>query len=276
MQATLDGAPAPQCQIVEGRMSIVQQTFDRFSRDLTEILGDNLCEIVIHGSYALGDFRANFGDLDYITVTNRSLDEDAISRVFELHDEYRSRRSLLLHQLEGAFYPERFLKDLEGQFTGCYIGTGRKGWKTITTLQNSYMDLRLVNERGIMLLERNPQIYNPGESEILEEQKSDLNAFKDSVMQSNDPGIGLWISIIHWCSRTLFYRANRKIGSKTKACHWCIQQPELEGYTGLFNAAEPLRSPYTETKLPNKAEDTCLALLDYVDNALQKTNQQKQ
>jgi hypothetical protein len=253
-------------------MIIAHQTFDSFSRDLTEILKDNLCEIIIHGSYALGDFQANLGDLDYLTVTNRSLDEEAIFRLFELHEKYRSRRHLLLHQLEGAFYPERFLKDLEGQFTGCYIGTGRKGWNTITTLQNSYMDLRLINEHGIRLLGRSPQIYNPGESEILAEQKSDLEAFKDSAKLNNDAEIRLWISIIHWCSRTLFYRANRKIGSKTEACLWCIAQHELEEFKSWFGEAESLRSPYTETKLPNKARDTCLALLDYVDNILRNTN----
>ncbi len=276
MQATLDSAPDPQRWIAHGRMKIAQQTFDCFSRDLTKILKDNLCEIVIHGSYALGDFQSNLGDLDYLTVTNQSLDEETIFRLFELHEKYRSRRSLLLHQLEGAFYPEHFLKDLEGQFTGCYIGTSRKGWKTISILQNSYMDLRLINEHGIRLLDRNPQIYSPGESEILKEQESDLKAFKDSAMHSNQAKIVLWISIVHWCSRTLFFRANQSIGSKTKACLWCIQQPELEEFKSWFREVECLRSPYTKTRLPNEAKETCLALLDYVDNILQNANQQKQ
>ena len=253
-------------------MKIAQQTFDCFSDDLREILEENLFEIIIYGSYVLGDFRANLGDLDYMVVANRNLDEETTSRLFELHEKYRSERSLLLHQLEGAFYPEHFLKKLEGQFTGCYIGTSRKGWKAITSLRNSFMDLRLIKEHGIRLLDRNPQIYNPGESEILKEQRSDLKVFRNSAMHTRDARIGLWISIIHWCSRTLLFRANQKIGSKTESCLWCSQQPELEEFRSWFREVKCLRPPYTETKLPDKAKDTCLALLAYVDNILRNTN----
>lgn len=256
-------------------MKIARQTFDCFTRDLTEILGENLFEIIIHGSYALGDFRVNLGDLDYIVVTNNNLDEPTNSRLFELHKKYRSERYLLLHQLEGTFYPKHFLKTLGGQFTGCYIGTGRKGWKTITSLQNSYMDLRQINEHCIKLLNKNLRIYNPSESEISEEQKSDLKAFKDSAKLNNDTEIEFWISTIHWCSRTIFYVANRKIGSKTKACHWCSQQPELEAFIDLFKEAEGQRFPYKETGTQDQIKDTCIALLNIVDNILHETSQQK-
>jgi hypothetical protein len=253
-------------------MKIAQQTFDQFTTDLKNILNDNLFEIVIHGSYALSDYQANRGDLDYLVVTNRNLDEEINSRLFELHKNYRSRRSMLLHQLEGTFYPKHFLETLEGQFTGCYIGTSRKGWKTITTLQNSYIDLRQINEHGIKLLNKNVRIYNPSDSEILKEQQSDLKALKNSVKLDSDYEIGLWISTIQWCSRTLFYLANRKIGSKTDACRWCIQQPELEAFKSSFQEVEYLRSPYKETRIPEKAKDTCLALLGFVDNILHDTN----
>lgn len=236
------------------------------------ILGENLFEIIIHGSYALGDFRADLGDLDYLIVTNRNLDISTTSRLFDLHDKYRSERCFLLHQLEGTFYPKQFLKYLEGQFTGCYIGTSRKGWKTIISLQNSNMDLRLINEHGIMLLGRNPKIYNPNELEILNEQRSDLKEFRDAVMQSNDAEIDLLISIIHWCARTLFYMADRKIGSKTDACRWCIQQPELEAFKNSFQEVECQRSPYKETKIPEIARDTCLALLGFMEIVLYDTN----
>lgn len=253
-------------------MRIVQQTFDCFSEDLTRILKDDLFEIIIHGSYVLGDFRANLGDLDYLIVTNRNLDEETTSNLFELHERYRSKRHLLLHQLEGTFYPKHFLKALRRQFTGCYIGTSRKGWKTITTFQNSYMDLRQINEHGIKLLGENLQIYNPSETEILEEQKSDLKAFKDSAIQSNDANIQLWVSTIHWCSRTLFYRANRRIGSKTDACRWCVKQPELEAFKSSFHEVESIRSPYKETRISEIAKDTCLALLEFMNNVLYDTN----
>lgn len=251
-------------------MKIAQQTFDQFTDDLKDILKENLFEIIIHGSYVLDDFRANLGDLDYIVLTNRSLDENTNTKLFRLHEKYRSERSMLLHQLEGTFYPKHFLENLKGQFSGCYIGSS--SMKTITALKNSYMDLRLINEQGILLLGTSPQIYNPGEPEILNAQISDLKAFRDSAMQSNDTKIGLWISAIHWCSRTLFYLANRKIGSKTDACHWCIQQPKLKAFKSWFKEVECLRSPYKETRIPEKAKDACLSLLGFVDIILHDTS----
>jgi hypothetical protein len=45
--------------------------------------------------------------------------------------------SFFLHQLEGTYYPKGFLSHLAPPFVGCYIGTSRGGWRTITTLQNS-------------------------------------------------------------------------------------------------------------------------------------------
>ncbi|MCK5116652.1 MAG: nucleotidyltransferase domain-containing protein [Candidatus Aegiribacteria sp.] len=253
-------------------MKIAQQTFDQFTEDIKDILKENLFEIVIHGSYALSDFNANRGDLDYLVVTNRNLDEGINSKLFELHEKYRSKRCLLLHQLEGTFYPKHFLEALEGQFIGCYIGTSRIGWKSLSTLHNSYIDLRHINEHGIKLLNKNVRIYNPSEPEILKEQKADLKAFKNSVKLSSDSEVGLWISTMQWCSRTLLYLANRKIGSKTDACRWCIQQPELEAFKSSFQEVEYLRSPYKETRIPEKAKDTCFALLGFVDNILHDTN----
>ena len=75
-------------------MKIAQQTFDQFAEDLMDILKENLFEIIIHGSYVLGDFKANLGDLDYMVITNTRLDEETNSKLFDLHDKYRSERYL--------------------------------------------------------------------------------------------------------------------------------------------------------------------------------------
>lgn len=244
-------------------MDRVQQTFDYFKHDLAEILGDNLFEIIIHGSFALDDFRPNLGDLDYMVVTNENLGDSMNARLFELHDHYRSKRKLLLHQLEGTFYPMHFLVELSFPFTGCYIGTSRTGWRKISSFQNSFMDLRVINEHGIHLFGKNPKIYNPVDSQILKEQISGLDAFVTSAATAKSRGIGLWMAIIHWCSRTIFYHSTGRIASKTEACHWCAERPEMELFREVFKNAECRRYPYGEEAVSSSTKAACMALLEF-------------
>lgn len=245
-------------------MQIAQDTFYRFTEDIRLILGDNLFEIIIHGSYVLHDFRANLGDLDFIVLTNDSLDEQMNKNVFRLHEKYRSEKSLLLHQLEGTYYPKSYLMNLNGQFLGCYIGTSRL--KSITTFQNSFMDLRLVNQHGLMLLGNTCDIYNPSESELLNEQKTDCLAYRNTISRNCQSDIGLWISLIHWSTRTLFYLSNVEIESKTKTSQWCAEQSDLEEFQDLFNYAKKLRFPYKGAILQDGAKASCIRLLDLVDS----------
>jgi hypothetical protein len=98
----------------------IQPTFDRFAEDLLVILGDNLYDIIIHGSYALGDFRPNQGDLDYIAVTHSDLDELTNERLFALHDGYRSKRELF-HQAENRRYPYGHGEVSETMVAGCTL-----------------------------------------------------------------------------------------------------------------------------------------------------------
>ncbi len=246
----------------------ILQTLDQFKQDLIQLLGDNLFEIIIHGSYVLDDFQPGKGDLDYVVVTNENLDDSANFRLFELHDRYRSGKKLLLHQLEGTFYPKHFLKKLSFPFTGCYIGTGIKGWRTINSFQNSLMDLRLINEHGVHLLGKNPKIYNPLNFEILKEQLSDLETFIISAKAGKNVGIGMWITIVHWCSRTIFYYSTGRIGSKTEACRWCTKRPELEPFRDVFKNAECRRYPHGEEAVSSSTRTVCMVLLEFMENYL--------
>jgi len=247
-------------------MNEIHGTLYKFREDLQEILEENLCGIVIHGSYVLGDFQANLGDLDFIVTTETSLDEKTNRRLFSLHKKYRSEKLLLLHQLEGAYYPEAFLRKLDGEFLGCYIGTSRM--KPISTMQNSYMDLRLINQHGLMLAGSNICIYNPGEEELLEEQRSDCLAFKRTALNGKQVDTGFWISAVHWSARTLFYQAEGVIGSKTQACKWCSEQSELEEFRDLFSYVKLLRYPYRRETLQEKTKVQCSKLLEYVDTKI--------
>jgi predicted nucleotidyltransferase len=244
-------------------MEIAQQTFRQFEEDLRLVLKENLFEIIIHGSYLLGDFRPNLGDLDFMVLTNDSLDKKTSSNLLSLHENYRTEKPLLLYQLEGTYCPKSFMKNPEERFVGFYVGTSRM--KSITDRQNSYMDLKIINQQGLMLLGSNCDAYKPDKTELLAEQKSDCLAFRNTVSQDSSVDFGFWISLIHWSARTLFYRAKGLVGSKTEACRWCSEQSNLGEFQKLFNYAKSLRFPYIENQIQSKTKISCIELLDFVD-----------
>lgn len=184
-------------------MRIVEDTLLQFQNDLSGLLGDELYEIIVHGSYALGDFLPDRGDLDYTVATLHNLTEDETKGLFSLHDRYRHEKRLVLHQLEGTFYPRKVFADPTTSFAGCYIGTGRQGWRRIDSFQNSWIDLRVMAERGIHLLGRPLDLYRPSHAQLRTEQLRTLTDLRDAVRKSHDPGAGIIYAAIHWCATTM-------------------------------------------------------------------------
>jgi hypothetical protein len=249
-------------------MTRAQRTFDRFLADLGSILGSNLYDVIIHGSFVLGDFRPNRGDLDYIVVTRADLDEETNGALFELHDRYRSAKRLLLHQLEGTFYPRRVLRSPTSRFVGCYIGTGRRGWRTITSFQNSAMDLRIAGELGKHLLGRDVPMYRPSESDIRQEQRRDLASLTGAARRRRNGDMGFWVSLVHWCARTIYYLEHGQPASKSQACDWCRKAARGSGFDELFKLAEHRRHPYGQAAVGQGTRTLCRALLRHVCDLL--------
>jgi len=244
-------------------MQIVEETLRQFADDLRLILKENLFEIIIHGSYVLDDFQANQGDIDFLVLTHDNLDDETAAKLIGLHTGYRKTGRLLLHQLEGTYYPESFMRNPEETLSGLYIGT--TGMKPIDSRKNSYMDLSLINTKGLMLLCSQAETFDPSEEDLIEEQKVDSQGFRGTIENSNSIDFGFWISLIHWCARTYFYRAKGKIGSKTEACQWCARQPALADFKQLFNMAESSRYPYENREILKTTKTKCIKLLDMLD-----------
>jgi hypothetical protein len=244
-------------------MKIVQETLIQFTDDLRLILNENLFEIIIYGSYVLDDFRSNFGDLDFLVLTNVNWNDKANESLLSLHEKYRSEKQLLLHQLEGTYYPKSFMRNPENVIFGLYIGTSIM--KPITYRKTSYVDLRLIKVKGLMLLGSNCSTYDPSEADLQKEQNADIQGFRNTIENDSQVDFGFWISLIHWCARTLFYRANSYIGSKTVACQWCSNQSALSDFQELFKTAEALRYPYQEKTIQDNTKMACIKLLEMID-----------
>lgn len=148
----------------------------------------------------------------------------------------------------------------EEAMSGLYIGT--TGMKPIYSRKNSYMDLRLINRKGLMLLGSQTETVDPGETDLRKEQEADSQGFRKTIEGGADTDFGFWISLIHWCARTFYYRAKGEIGSKTEACQWCAGQPALSGFQQLFTMAESMRYPYQKKEMPETTKAKCIKLLD--------------
>ena len=143
-------------------LKIVKETLKQFDYDLREILNENYLDIILYGSNVLNDFIPHYGDIDFIVVLNENLSDLNIEDIFNLHEIYRSKKyNNLEYQLEGVYYPINVLKNIYEEFIGCYIGTGRKGWKKIIKFQNSFLDLIQLKSKGICYKNGTYDIYIP-------------------------------------------------------------------------------------------------------------------
>lgn len=249
-------------------MDRLESTFQEFLSDLRRILGDNLADVVIHGSYVLGDFRPGFGDLDYMVVTHGDLGEQTNGHIFAMHDRYRSEKRFLLHQLEETFFPAYVALLPGATFVGCYIGTTRRGWRTIKTLPNSLIDLVIARRHGRHLLAPPISFYEPAADEILEEQKNEQRKLMSTMEPDRKPSFGQWISAVHWSARTICYLDAGEITSKRNACHRCQDTPGLHDYAELFRMAEDRRYPYVEEPLEVRHMEGCWRLLEHIGQRL--------
>jgi hypothetical protein len=240
---------------------VVEETLARFKADLVHIFGNNLLEIMMHGSYVLGDFRPHQGDLDYTILTERDLSDTEIDALFTLHDSYRRSRDLLLYQLEGTTYPERVMANIQQPFVGCYIGTGRKGWRRIDTFQNSFIDLMIMKRHGIGLFGRNTAIYKPTEAEVHTEELKDLCSLTEALSNVVDTGSGIAFAVVHWCARTFYYLETGRIASKREACVWCGSENRLKPFWILFDQAKDKRYPYEDQGSEVLGKEKCGDLL---------------
>ena len=196
-------------------IEIVKNTLKQFDHDLKNKLGKNYLDIILYGSVVLNDFIPHRGDIDFIVILEENLPETNIDDIFEMHDIYRSGcYDNLEYQLEGAYYPKKILKNIYEEFVGCYIGTGRKGWKKLIKFQNNYFDLIEIKTSGIFFNNGVYEIYEPKDHEIKKLINEETVMYKELLQNNKIP----LHCVIQYASRTIYYIETKTIGSKSESC----------------------------------------------------------
>ena len=243
-------------------IDIVKKTLEQFDLDLKRILMNNYLDIILYGSTSLGYFAPNYGDIDFIVVLRENLNDDRINLIYELHDEYRSKKfNNLEYQLEGVYYPKNVLENINLDFIGCYIGTGRKGWRKTTEFQLNVFDLIQIKNNGICYNKGKYNIYEPSENEIkkfvLEEIDKNNKLLDENIIPSH--------VVIQFAARTIFYIENKRIGSKQESCR---QYSEKMNGNELINiCGEKYTKNYREIEkqYPDHREIARQSLIDLIE-----------
>jgi hypothetical protein len=196
-------------------LNAVLDTLKSFDYDLCKILKEKYLDILLYGSSTINGFTPNQGDIDFIVVLKDNLVKSEINLIFELHENYRSGKSINLeHQLEGTYYPKKILEDIKIDICGCYVGTGRQGWKMITSFQHNCFDLIQLKNNAISYKNIQYSIYEPCKEKINEFVLSEIENFENYMDNNIIPSH----VIIQFVARTLYYFEHRKIGTKKEAC----------------------------------------------------------
>lgn len=227
--------------------NLVLHTMTEFSNGLKDILEGNLVSVILFGSAVLRDFTPGKGDLDFVVVVRDDLSNDDCNNLFQFHDRLRAgEKGALATQLEGTYYPAAIIENPKSNKAyGCYVGTGRKGWKRVDSNCNSMADYSIIRNYGITCHGEDVihRFYNPSRRELLEEIGNAFNFNIETASTLNDQDYA--VSMLTWGPRALCYAMTGKMLSKSRAAQWFVSRfPDTE-WAAIVDRSKKLRYPLT-------------------------------
>lgn len=243
-------------------MDDIQTVMIEFSNKLNQIFDSNLLSVILFGSAVLGDFRPGEGDLDFMVITRNDISDMDCQEIFDMHDLIRSgEMGLLAAQLEGTYYPLSIAKDPRNAVAkGCYVGTGRRGWKPINSNCNSMADYAIIRQHGVTCYgeEIQNRIYNPSRQELLDEIRQNLERNIENTSKFNS--IGYALAMYHWAPRALCYVVTNELVSKRKAAEWYRSQFPDTDWAAMVSIAKDIRhcplTPEDEARVDRQMADS--------------------
>ncbi len=233
-------------------LDIVRKTFAAFDNDLSHVLGENYLDIVVYGSSTLDAFESHRGDLDFVVITRNDLSDTEIDSLFRLHDGYREKKgNYLEYQLEGTYYPEKAMRDIRADFVGCYIGSGRKGWRRITQFSNNVFDVLQFRTNGEFIRKTEIEVYRPMQRDIEDSIRTGYREYKRYLDDEDFPPH----VAIQYVARVAFYINHGRIGSKQEACEEYAKKYLNDPYilrSGMIKMQDDYRE--IEREYPNNRE----------------------
>lgn len=212
---------------------------------LTELLGDELVGVYLHGSLALGSFDSAQSDVDFLVATESELGMGDVERLAGLHRRLGDRfdGSYLPRDVFRRFDPARVMHPhIEPR--GGHLFVDHHGGETIIYRY-------VLRKCGIALVGPPPQeLIDPVDSEELRAAVHDLVAnwwvpMLDEASRFEDATYRRYM-VLTMC-RVRFTLDERDVVSKEEAARWALEQVEPEWHPLIERAAAREHCGYEET-----------------------------
>ncbi|WP_240837677.1 nucleotidyltransferase domain-containing protein [Acidaminobacter sp. JC074] len=228
-----------------------REVLTSFYNDLESIQGLELIDIVLYGSAVTGDFTYGKGDIDFLVFISNEIALEQVVAVFELHENYRLSDDMF-SQLEGTYYSITSDYDLR---SGIYIGTSRKGWKTIDANIHGSIEQGMILSKYSALKGRIDLIdLFEINHEAIENEIKTLN-LEIASMSKAVHDIEFQIYGIQTLARCLYTKETRSFVSKSGAIEYLDKFNEFSAYKETLGKIKKLRYPYSKEDLLSLSYD---------------------
>jgi len=210
---------------------------------LLDLLGPRLAGLYLTGSLALGDFRPESSDIDFVVATRGLLGGEAIAQLARMHGQLRGSTRLYSNRMEGDYVPLEAIRRYDPHhFTYPHLGVDGH-FAVERHDSNEVIQWAVLREHGIVLYglppdaimdEISPQQIRTAERDFLREwwrpQLQDPHRLEDAEYQA--------YTVLTMC-RILYTLEFGRIVSKSQAARWAAL--EFPQYAGLISLAEKWR-----------------------------------
>jgi len=213
--------------------------------DLNHLLSNTVFDIVLYGSVVTGDFIEGDGDLDVIVFMNKAFANSDVEKIYDLHDKYRCEASLF-KQLEGTYY---VVDDNYKILNGLYIGTTRKGWKTIDTNIHGYVEQGMIlqDHQRLNCMFDIEKLFECNWVEIFKEVKSTTNDFKKMIYKSEDKAF--FVYALQTTLKNIYTINEMAFTTKSGSVEYALNMNLGLEYRDLMMKLKSLRYPFGIEKM---------------------------
>jgi hypothetical protein len=194
----------------------LDETLALFLEMLHDLFGKRLVSILLYGSVVFDDLAPGYGDLDFVTIIDGDLTEQACQKLVALRRPLRDgRHGALSAMLEGAFLPRAML---DPSRPGRALWWGTSGERVWDRNQLGWLTLHVIRERGVVVWGEDIRHEIPAAS-----RGALLDEVRMACQRMRQHGRGGSLHSVDWlltAARLLLWLREGRLCSKSEAAEW--------------------------------------------------------
>ncbi|MCC2686209.1 MAG: hypothetical protein K0R75_3108 [Paenibacillaceae bacterium] len=247
----------------------INSLLSRFQAEIQAILGQRMVGMYLLGSLAIGDFRPETSDIDFVVVTDAEMEPSQFDRLKRMHAEFAADGSRWAKKVEAVYCPVAGLsRGYAGQCPQLECGTEL----FLAPLEDGWVFQRLtLREFGARIVGPDPRplVGNIDTGEMRQSVQAIAGGWLD--LARTDPSWLEWLAERRWqvfviqtLCRMLYSLRTGSVTSKPAAASWGMQELG-EPWTSLIRRSLAATNP--EERIPQSDVEETIELIRYVMNA---------